>query len=168
MKHLFARITYLFATLAFCTSATALAEQEIALLIDNSGSMRKNDPQSLTKQAVAQFVQSSPAGSRVALIMFDKTVEVLAPLTPINETTRLDLLTHLDRIDFKGPLTNSGEALRRAIETLQQPGEPQGTKTVVFMSDGIIDTGNPARDLKAAETMRGELANAAVEADIRI
>jgi hypothetical protein len=36
------------------------------------------------------------------------------------------------------------------------------------MSDGIIDTGNPQRDLKSAETMRGELAIAAVEADIRI
>jgi hypothetical protein len=113
-------------------------------------------------------VQSSPAGSRVALILFDTKVEVLAPLTPINETTRLDLLTLLDRIDFKGQLTNSGEALRRAIETLKQSGRPEGKKTVVFMSDGIIDTGNPARDLKAAETMRGELASAAVEADIRI
>lgn len=142
--------------------------QEIVLLIDNSGSMRKNDPQSLTKQAVAQFVQSSPAGSRVALIMFDKKVEVLAPLTPINETTRLDLLTRLDRIDFKGQLTNSGEALRRAIEMLKQAGAPERKKTVVFMSDGIIDTGNAARDLKAAETMRGELASAAAEADIRI
>jgi hypothetical protein len=55
-------------------------------------------------------------------------VEVLAPLTPINETTRLDLLAHLDRIDFKGPLTNSSEALRRAIETLKQPREPQERK----------------------------------------
>jgi Mg-chelatase subunit ChlD len=183
MKHLFARmITYLFAIVGFCMSSTAPAQepagqepagqeparQEIVLLIDNSGSMRKNDPQSLTKQAVAQFVQSSPAGSRVALILFDTKVEVLAPLTPINETTRLDLLTLLDRIDFKGQLTNSGEALRRAIETLKQSAGAEGKKTVVFMSDGIIDTGKPARDLKAAETMRGELASAAVEADIRI
>lgn len=169
MKHSFARImTYLFAILAFCMSSTAPAGQEIVLLIDNSGSMRKNDPQSLTKQAVAQFVQSSPAGSRVALLMFDTKVEVLAPLIPINETTRLDLLTRLDRIDFKGQLTNSGEALRRAIETLKQAGGPEGKKTVVFMSDGIIDTGNPARDLKSAETMRGELATVAAEADIRI
>ncbi len=169
MKHLVRQtITYVFATLASCMSCTAPAAQDIVLLIDNSGSMRKNDPQSLTKQAVAQFVQSSPAGSRVALIMFDKKVEVLAPLTPVNETTRLDLLTRLDRIDFKGPLTNSSEALSRAIETLKQPGEPRGTKTVVFISDGIIDTGNPTRDLKSAETMRGELAAAAVEAEIRI
>ncbi len=159
----------IFAILAVCMSSAAPAEQEIVLLIDNSGSMRKNDPQSLTKQAVAQFVQSSPAGSRVALIMFDRKVEVLVPLTPINETTRLDLLTRLDHIDFRGQLTNSGEALRLAIETLKQPGEPEGTKkTVVFMSDGIIDTGKPARDLQAAETMRGELATAAVEAGIRI
>jgi hypothetical protein len=174
MKHLFAPIiTYLFAILAFCMSSIAPAGQEpagqeIVLLIDNSGSMRKNDPQSLTKQAVAQFLQSSPAGSRVALILFDQKPRSWRPLTPINETTRLDLLTLLDRIDFKGQLTNSGEALRRAIETLKEPGGPEGKKTVVFMSDGIIDTGNPARDLKAAETMRGELASAAVEADIRI
>ncbi|MGH8522821.1 MAG: VWA domain-containing protein [Gammaproteobacteria bacterium] len=169
MKHLFRRtVMYVFATLTSFMSCSVPAAQDIVLLIDNSGSMRKNDPRSLTKQAVAQFVQSSPAGSRVALIMFDKKVEVLAPLTPINETTRLDLLTRLDRIAFNGPLTNSAEALSRAIETLKQSGETQGTKTVVFMTDGIIDTGNPGRDLKSAATMRGELAAAAVEADIRI
>ena len=169
MKHLFRRIiTHLFATLALIMSAALPAAQDIVLLIDNSGSMTKNDPQSLTKQAVAQFVQDSPAGSRLALIMFDKKVEVLAPLTSINETTRLDLLTRLDRVNFKGPLTNSGEALSRAIEELKQPGRPGDTKTIVFMSDGIIDTGNSARDVKSAETMRGELATAAVEAKIRI
>ncbi|MGH8489010.1 MAG: VWA domain-containing protein [Gammaproteobacteria bacterium] len=169
MKHLFRRIvTHLFATLALIMSTALPAAQDIVLLIDNSGSMRKNDPQSLTKQAVAKFVQDSPAGSRLGLIMFDKKVEVLAPLTPINETTRLDLLTRLERIDFRGPLTNSGDALSRAIEELKQPGRPGDTKTIVFMSDGIIDTGNPARDLKAAETMRGQLATAAFDAEIRI
>ncbi len=149
-------------------SGPAAAAQEIVLLIDNSGSMIENDPQSLTKQAVAQFVQASPDGSRVALIKFDKAVEVLSPLLPMNETTRLDMLTRLDRINFKGPLTNSGEALARAIEELRHWGKSTVTKTIVFMSDGIIDTGNKTRDLKTAEKMRADLARTAVDAGIRI
>ncbi len=169
MSHRFRHpLTFVIAIAASLLSAPSPAAQQIVLLIDNSGSMRKNDPQSLTKQAVAQFVQTSPVGSKVALLKFDKSVESLSPLLPMNETTRLDMLARLDRITFTGPLTNSGEALRRAIEELEQWGDAAGTKTIVFMSDGIIDTGNKTRDLKTAETMRQDLARTAADSQIRI
>ncbi len=143
-------------------------EGQAVLIIDNSGSMRKSDPQSLTKQAVAQFIQNASLDTQVALLIFDKEVEILARLTPLDENARLDLLTHLNHINFKGALSNSGDALALAIEELQDHGQPAAEKYIVFLTDGIVDTGDVARDLYMAERMRGELAARAAGAGIRI
>ena len=99
--------------------------QDVVLLIDNSGSMAKNDPRSLTKQAVAQFIGEAAHGMRLAFILFDQGVYVLSPLTPIDDSTRFDILTHLDRINFRGKRTNSGVALRRAIDELKSQSVPR-------------------------------------------
>jgi von Willebrand factor type A domain-containing protein/FHA domain-containing protein len=161
-------VILLFIFIAVPFAASAVAEQAVVLIIDNSGSMMKNDPRSLAKQAVAQFIQDVPVGTRVALAMFDKKVKILAPLTPITETARLDLLTDLSQINYKGPLTNMGDALNQGLEELKKHGGSAAEQYIVFLTDGIVDTGNAARDLKMAEKMRGELAQAAAQARIRI
>ncbi len=161
-------VILLFIFIAVPFAASAIAEQAVVLIIDNSGSMKKNDPRSLTKQAVTQFIQDVSPGTQVALILFDKKAKTLAPLTPIDESTRLDLLTHLSQINFKGPLTNSGEALAQGLEELKKHGQSAAEQYIVFLTDGIVDTGDVARDLRMAEKMRGDLAPEAAEMGIRI
>ena len=161
-------VILLFIFIAVPFAASAVAEQAVVLIIDNSGSMKKNDPRSLTKQAVTQFIQDVSPGTQVALILFDKKAKTLAPLTPIDESTRLDLLTHLSQINFKGPLTNSGEALAQGLEELKKHGQSAAEQYIVFLTDGIVDTGDVARDLRMAEKMRGDLAPEAAEMGIRI
>jgi hypothetical protein len=161
-------VILLFIFIAVPFAASAVAEQAVVLIIDNSGSMKKNDPRSLTKQAVTQFIQDVSPGTQVALILFDKEAKTLAPLTPIDESTRLDLLTHLSQINFRGPLTNSGEALAQGLEELKKHGQSAAEQYIVFLTDGIIDTGDVARDLRMAEKMRGDLAPEAAKMGIRI
>ncbi|HEX2245834.1 MAG TPA: vWA domain-containing protein, partial [Gammaproteobacteria bacterium] len=169
MKSVFRQLVILlFIFIAVPFAASAVAEQAVVLIIDNSGSMKKNDPRSLTKQAVTQFIQDVSPGTQVALILFDKEAKTLAPLTPIDESTRLDLLTHLSQINFKGPLTNSGEALAQGLEELKKHGQSAAEQYIVFLTDGIVDTGDVARDLQMAEKMRGDLATEAAKMGIRI
>lgn len=169
MKSVFRQLVILlFIFIAVPFAASAVAEQAVVLIIDNSGSMKKNDPRSLTKQAVTQFIQDVYPGTQVALILFDKEAKTLAPLTPIDESTRLDLLTHLSQINFKGPLTNSGEALAQGLEELKKHGQSAAEQYIVFLTDGIVDTGDVARDLQMAEKMRGDLAPEAAKMGIRI
>lgn len=149
------------------TFSTALA-QDVVLLIDNSGSMKKNDPQSLTKQAVARFLQNADPDMRVALIIFDQGVKVLSPLIPIDENARLDMLANLDRINFKGLWTNSGDGLRRALDELKAHRDPGRDQFIVFLTDGIVDTGRQARDLQMMDTIRGEMAKEAAESRVRV
>jgi hypothetical protein len=169
MKSVFRQLVILlFIFIAVPFAASAVAEQAVVLIIDNSGSMKKNDPRSLTKQAVTQFIQDVPLGTQVALILFDKEAKTLAPLTPIDESTRLDLLTHLSQINFKGPLTNSGEALAQGLEELKKHSQSAAKQYIVFLTDGIVDTGDVAQDLQMAEKMRGDLAPEAAKMGIRI
>lgn len=167
MKYVFWRLVILL-LIALSYASPVMAEQAVVLIIDNSGSMKKNDPRSLTKQAVTQFIQDVSPGTQVALILFDKEAKTLAPLTPIDESTRLDLLTHLSQINFKGPLTNSGEALAQGLEELKKHSQSAAEQYIVFLTDGIIDTGDVARDLRMAEKMRGDLAPEAAKMGIRI
>ena len=169
MKHTLRRLIVQLWLVTLITFAIPVAAvQEVVLIIDNSGSMRKNDPHSLTKQAVARFIQNTSLDTQMALMIFDKEAKILFHLTPVDENVRLDLLANLNRINFKGPLTNSGDALALGIEELQNHGQPAGKKYIVFLTDGIVDTGDTARDLQMAEKIRGELATKAAEAGIRI
>ncbi|MGH8652823.1 MAG: VWA domain-containing protein [Gammaproteobacteria bacterium] len=149
------------------TFSAALA-RDVVLLIDNSGSMKKNDPQSMTKQAVAQFLQNADPGMRVALIIFDQGVKVLSPLISIDENARLDMLANLDRINYKGLWTNSGDGLRRALDELKTHRDSARDQFIVFLTDGIVDTGRQAQDLQMMDAMRGEMAKEAAESRVRI
>ena len=85
MKYVFWRLVILL-LIALSYASPVMAEQAVVLIIYNSGSMKKNDPRSLTKQAVTQFIQDVSVGTQVALILFDKEAKTLAPLTPIDES----------------------------------------------------------------------------------
>lgn len=149
------------------TSASATA-RDVVLLLDNSGSMRQNDPQFLMPRAVTEFLQGLTERTRVALVAFDQKVHLAAPFTPVTETNRRRLLEKLAIIDYRGRFTNSPAGMERAIYELKRHGRADGEKVVIFVTDGIVDTGDPARDRELAKWMRETLAGEAATAGIRI
>ena len=142
--------------------------QDIILMLDNSGSMRKNDPQFLTVVAVRRFLEAIGGDTRVAVLAFDEDVRWLVPLTPLTDSSRPTLLESLDVIDYRGQLTDSPRAMERGIYELKVNGRPEAEKSIVFMTDGIIDTGDAARDLDRARWMQEDLAADAADAGVRI
>jgi len=148
--------------------AGATIPKDIVLVLDNSGSMQKNDPKHLTKVAVRTFLKTLGGDTDVAVLIFDQGVRLAMPLTPLNEETRPRFLHSLDAINFKGLLTDSPAALERAIYELKVNGRTGVERSILFMTDGIVDTGNKARDADKIRWMREELAPAAAEAGVRI
>ncbi|CAN0479924.1 unnamed protein product, partial [Phaeothamnion confervicola] len=47
---------------------------DLILLIDNSGSMRQNDPAFLLKGAVTKFFTALPADTHAGVVVFDQKV----------------------------------------------------------------------------------------------
>ncbi len=149
-------------------NAASAVPADIVLVLDNSGSMRRNDPEFLLKRAVARFVNSLEAGSRLGIVVFDAAVNVAVPLQELDVDTRAAVQSSLDGIDYSGQLTNSPAAVERAIYELRTAGRDDIPRVIVFMTDGIVDTGDAAADLEKARWLRDDLSALAARSGILI
>lgn len=142
--------------------------KDIVLVLDNSGSMRKNDPKFLAKKAVTDFINGLEDDTDAAVIIFDQKVDLAVPLTPVTDKTKAKFLASLKDINYRGQFTDSPAAMERAIYELKTNGRQGAEKSIIFMTDGIVDTGNAARDLDKSKWLRQDLAADAAQSGIRI
>jgi len=142
--------------------------KDVFLVLDNSGSMKQNDPRFLAKTAVDEFIGLLDDSTRVGIIIFDQTVRQPVPLTGVSDATRQEILQNLDQINYKGQFTDSPAAIERAIYDLKLSGREDARKVIVFMTDGIVDTGNADQDLEKARWLKNDLAADAAESEIHI
>lgn len=159
------RIVILILTFLFCyvvcppyATAQNRMPRDIVLVLDNSGSMRKNDPQFLTKKVTTDFVRGLTADTQVGIVIFDEKVTLAVPLSPITtEEAKQEALSTLAAITYTGKLTDIPAGIERAIYELKSRGRKDAAKVIVFMTDGIVDTGNKANDLERAKWLREDL-----------
>ncbi|MGH8589928.1 MAG: VWA domain-containing protein, partial [Gammaproteobacteria bacterium] len=149
------------------TAPAALA-RDIVLALDNSGSMRQNDPAALTRQAVATFVGQMDPDTHIGMVFFDGDAREVLPLTRLGDTTAEALNQKLDGLDYRGQRTNLAAALERVIYSLKQQGRAEASRSVVFLTDGVIDMGDRTKDRDSARWLRDELAADAAEHGIAI
>ncbi|MEN8131486.1 MAG: VWA domain-containing protein [Pseudomonadota bacterium] len=144
------------------------SKRDIVLVIDNSGSMKKNDPEFLARHALKTFISESVDNTHLALITFDQNVNLTVPLTSLSAASRPILLDAIQEIDYSGSLTNSPAAIERAIYEIALHGRDDADKSIIFITDGIVDTGNKTRDKQQEDWMLEELSTLASNLDIRI
>ncbi|MCP4408741.1 MAG: VWA domain-containing protein [Gammaproteobacteria bacterium] len=143
-------------------------KQDIIMVMDNSGSMKKNDPEFLARRALKAFISESDSNTNLALIIFDQDVKLAIPLTPLSGGARPLLLHAMQEIDYSGSLTNSPAALERAIYEIALHGRDDADKSIILITDGIVDTGNKARDKQQEDWMLEELSTLASNLGIKV
>ena len=148
-------------------SSSSIAK-DVILVLDNSGSMKKNDPNFLTAKAVTEFISGQDTSTRIGIIIFDQNVNLEVPLTQISMETREKVLESLKKINYKGLFTDSPSAIERAIYELKNNGREDAQKLIIFMTDGIVDTGKPEVDLQRSKWLSESLAADAADNGIRI
>ncbi len=156
--------------LAVCVlSAPVMAARDVILVLDNSGSMRRHDPDFLTRVAVTEFVNGLAAtGAGAGLVVFDDTARFVQRLLPLTEENRAALLSSLSQVDYSGQRTDSPAAMERAIYELKTKGRKAADKFIVFLTDGIVDTGDTRKDLDKSQWLTEDLAMDAKSEGIRI
>jgi len=148
-------------------SLPALASRDIMLVLDNSGSMRKNDPNRLAPSAVAQFIERQPSDTRIGIVMFADEPELVVPLTMV-DGGRATLTGAMDRLNYVGRWTQTAGAIERALYELHTNGRADAQRAIVLMTDGIIDTGDAKRDAGLYDWLRNSLAPQAAREGVQI
>lgn len=142
---------------------------DVMLVLDNSGSMRRNDPRGLMREVVTTFAERLPKGCRLGLVHFDQEVHLVLELTEtLAENFAATTRESLERLDYGGRWTDLPAGIERATYELRTRGRPDAEKVVVFLTDGIVDLGDREKDRAQALWLRESLAVEARDLGIRI
>ena len=144
---------------------------DLVVVLDNSGSMRKSDPQFLMRAVVTGFGSADrlPKDTRLGVVVFAGSADLVLPLSPVSSAaTGRQLAASLKRLDYTGKRTDIAAAVERASYELRQQGRPDAARAIVLLTDGIIDTGDRARDLERGRWLTTDLSDACARAGTRV
>lgn len=111
----------------------------LTVLLDNSGSMEREDRSAGLKAAVGQLASLLKAGDSVTLAGFSRTPHLLADRLPGDQAAKLVEL--VDGLPSAGG-TNLEEALKLAGELAVQRKNPAAQNRIVLLTDGAANLGN--------------------------
>jgi hypothetical protein len=149
--------------------ASPAPPKDILLVLDNSGSMEKNDPKFLMREVVSSFANQLPPDSRPGLVLFDEKVRPVLGLTGADAPDfQQKVEAALKRIDYRGQRTDIPAGVERGIYKLRQQGRPEAKRIIIFLTDGIVGLESEARNLEQARWLRGSLAEQAKKLGIQV
>ncbi len=171
-----ALVTCLLTDFAEAAPAAAATPVDVVFVLDNSGSMRAHDPGFLTRDAVLDFAEALAAraaaesfDARVGVVLFVEKARLVLPLTKLSNGAAATVLAPaLAGLDYSGQRTRSADGVERALYTLRQAEQPGARQAIILLTDGKLDTGDPARDREAAAWLRDDLAGESQERGIPI
>ena len=147
----------------------ASGARDVMLVLDNSGSMRANDPASLAAPAVLEFIQGQPSDTRVGIVVFSTETALIMPLTrteiAADGVAEAALQKHFN---YRGRWTQIAAGVERGLYELRNEGRAEATRAIVLMTDGIIDTGDKRRDAELHDWLRKDLAREATREQVRV
>jgi hypothetical protein len=142
---------------------------DVVLVLDNSASMRRNDPDTRMRAVVQAFAGDLPAGARMGLVLFDAQADLALALVPAADVAFAGQLTGaLGRLGYRGQRTNVPAGVERALYELRTAGRPDAHRVIVLLTDGLVDVGSEARNLAQATWLREQLAVQARDEGVRI
>lgn len=122
----------------YAIGADEVKQTDVYLVLDNSKSMKKTDPQKLLDEAVQQFFNATPLGSDVGVITYSGAVLDKGNLKEKKTAAdRMEAYTY----DQNGKGTNIGDALTAARDMLAD-NQHNPNKAVVLITDGADNAGS--------------------------
>jgi len=111
---------------------------DIRLVIDVSGSMKRNDPNNLRQPAIELLVQLLPDNSRAGVWTFGKWINMLVPHKPVTTQWREAAQDKAQDINSVGLYTNIGEALEKSAYDVKSANNKYKT-SIILLTDGMVD-----------------------------
>lgn len=164
---------FVFALALLVTGLPAIAGAatgvDVMLAVDNSGSMRRNDPNRLLSQVVQYFAGKLGPEDRLGVVIFGDRARLFLPLTSVAGENFAETLTAtVNKIDYSSQLTDIAGASELARHTLEEQSLPSAQQVLVLITDGQIDLGSDRRDVESKRWLLDSILPDATRQGVRI
>lgn len=114
---------------------------DIRVLIDVSGSMKKNDPKNLRLPALRLLIGLLPADANTAVWNFGTRAEPLVPQGLANDKWKKNARLASKNIHSRDLFTNIGLALETAVADWEGTPSKLNQRSIILLTDGMVDIG---------------------------
>ncbi len=127
-----------------CSMANAASKKskvvnELQVLIDVSGSMKKNDPKNLRIPAIKLLINLLPKGTKVGLWLFSEQSTELVSTGTVNKQWKRKALSKIKKIHSRGLFTNIEDALEKSTKQWLSSSN-NNNRSLIILTDGMVDT----------------------------
>lgn len=122
----------------------AAAISDVRVLIDVSGSMKKNDPRNLRSPAVKMLVGLMPENTKSGIWTFGRYVNMQVKLDNVDGKWKQQAMREAAKIHSRGLFTNIEEAVKRSTTDWTKP-DPRYERHLILLTDGMVDIDKDAR-----------------------
>jgi uncharacterized protein (TIGR03503 family) len=119
-------------------ATTEEINSDVRILIDVSGSMKKNDPNNLRAPALRLVLGLLPDDSKAGVWTFAKYVNMLVPMRDVNDAWKNEAERQSNQIHSYGLFTNIEQVLEKATKS-HKVADPKVRRSVILLSDGLVD-----------------------------
>jgi pSer/pThr/pTyr-binding forkhead associated (FHA) protein/uncharacterized protein YegL len=123
--------------------------QDVALLIDTSGSMRDQGKIDEVKRAASDYVSKQPSTTRVAVVRFSSDAQIVSPLG----STINNHLSAISSFNADGA-TNMADGLQQAAQALAADAGGKQSRTILLFTDGEPGSNVEPADVAKPKTIQ--------------
>lgn len=124
---------------------------DLRIIVDISGSMKKTDPHNLRRSAVRLLAGLIPDGSRSGIWNFGKQVNMSVKIGTVNDAWRELARNQSKKINSVGLYTNIENAMRK-VSFDWKKADPRYERNIILLTDGHVDVSKDDKLDKASRT----------------
>ncbi|UZE97799.1 VWA domain-containing protein [Alkalimarinus alittae] len=142
---------------AIAAESAASAQGDVRVLIDISGSMKKNDPNNLRIPAVNLLTEIIPDGSKAGIWTFGQYVNMLVKHDEVNDRWRKNAKSKAKEINSVALYTNIGGALKKSSDDFLSDKTFPNTH-FILLTDGMVDIDrDPSKNVQERERILNDI-----------
>ena len=122
---------------------------DLRIIVDISGSMKKTDPKNLRRSAIRLLAGLVPEGSRAGIWNFGKQVNMSVKIGTVNDAWRKLARAESKKISSAGLYTNIESVMRKASFDWKK-ADPRYKRNIIILTDGHVDISKDDKINKAS------------------